>query len=150
MLAAGCVGLACWGVDARVASLLRNTALLVVAVELLALPLGALLAIALVKTDVPGRRAAWMLVVAMLFVPLYMFTGAWDAGFGIQGWHTLATNPHLAVEPWLSGWRGAIWVHAMAAVPWVAVIVAAGLRTVEADLEEDAFLEMSRRRYCCA
>ena len=78
----------------------------------------------------------------MLFVPLYMWAGAWDAGFGIQGWHTLATNPHLAREPWLSGWRGAVWIHAMAAVPWVALIVAAGLRSVEAELEEDALLRM--------
>jgi iron(III) transport system permease protein len=75
-------------------------------------------------------------------VPLYMWTGAWDAGFGIQGWHTLATNPHLAHQPWLSGWRGAVWIHAMAAVAWVALIVAAGLRSVEAELEEDALLRM--------
>jgi iron(III) transport system permease protein len=75
---------------------------------------------------------------AMLFVPLYVVTGAWDAGFGIQGWHTLATNPHLARQPWLEGWRAAIWVHGLASMPWVVLIVGAGLRCVEADLEEDA------------
>jgi iron(III) transport system permease protein len=129
-------------VDHRVARLLLNTAWLVAGVEILALPLGTLLAIALVKTDVPGRRAAELLTAALLFVPLYMWSGAWDAGFGIQGWHTLATNPHLAREPWLSGLRAAVWIHAMAAIPWVALIVAAGLRTVEAELEEDALLRM--------
>ncbi len=74
----------------------------------------------------------------MLFVPLYLVTGAWDAGFGIQGWHTLSTNPHLAHEPWLAGWRAAVWVHGLAAVPWVVLIVGAGLRAVEAEIEEDA------------
>src|SRR5437762_2024017 len=74
----------------------------------------------------------------MLFVPLYLVTGAWDAGFGIQGWHTLSTNPHLVHEPWLSGWRAAIWVHALAAVPWVVLIVGSSLRAVEAEIEEDA------------
>ena len=74
----------------------------------------------------------------MLFVPLYLFTGAWDAGFGIQGWHTLVTNPHLAHQPWLAGWRAAVWVHGLAAVPWVVLIVGAGLRAVEAEIEEDA------------
>ena len=44
----------------------------------------------------PAANAAALLLVGMLFVPLYLVTGAWDAGFGIQGWHTLATNPHLA------------------------------------------------------
>lgn len=129
-------------VDQRVGRLLLNTAWLVAGVELLALPLGVLLAVALVKTDVPGRRGAELLTIAMLFVPLYMLAGAWDAGFGIQGWLTLATNPHLAHQPWLSGWRASVWIHAMAAIPWVALIVAARLRSVEAELEEDALLRM--------
>jgi iron(III) transport system permease protein len=106
------------------------------------LPLGILLAVALAKTNVPGRRSAELLSIALLFVPLYMLSGAWDAGFGIQGWLTLATNPHLAQRPWLSGWRAAVWIHTMAAVPWVALIVATGLRSVEAELEEDALLRM--------
>ena len=141
-LAAACVGLAWWQVDSRVASLLRNTAWLVVGVEMLAMPLGVLLAVLVAKTDLPGRNWAAMLLVVLMFVPLYVVAGAWDAGYGIQGWHTLSTNLQLAREPWLVGWRGAIWIHAMAAVPWVALIVAAGLRTVEAELEEDALLEI--------
>jgi iron(III) transport system permease protein len=105
---------------------------------LVALPFGTLLATAIFKSDVLGRGAAALLLVGMLFVPLYLVTGAWDAGFGIQGWHTLSTNPHLAHEPWLSGWRAAVWVHAVAAVPWVVLIFGAGLRAVEAEIEEDA------------
>lgn len=140
-IAVACVALAWWQLDTRVASLLENTALVVAGVELLALPLGVLLAVLVAKTSVPGRHLAALLLAMLLFVPLYVVAGAWDAGFGVQGWHTLATNPHLAREPWLGGWRGAIWVHAMATVPWVALIVAAGLRTVEAELEEDALLD---------
>jgi iron(III) transport system permease protein len=125
-----------------VRSLLINTTLLVAGTELLALPLGVLLALALAKTDLLGRSFAWLLTAIAIFVPLYMVAGAWDAGFGIQGWHTLTSNPRLASDPWLSGWRGAIWVHAMAAVPWITLIVAAGLRAVDAELEEDAQLVM--------
>jgi iron(III) transport system permease protein len=127
-----------WLTEPRVARLWLNTAWLAAGAVLLALPLGTLTALAIVKTDLPGKTPAAVLLSAMLFVPLYLVTGAWDAGFGIQGWHTLATNPHLANEPWLGGWRAAIWVHALAAVPWVALIVGAGLRAVEAELEEDA------------
>lgn len=126
--------------DARVGRLWLNTAALAAGAGLLALPLGTLLAVAIFKTDVPGRWFAAVLLTAMLFIPLFLVTGAWDAGFGLQGWHTLATNPHQAHEPWLAGWRAAVWVHALAAVPWVVLIVGAGLRGVEAELEEDAAL----------
>ena len=127
-----------WLVDPRVGRLWLNSARLASLTCLIALPFGTFLAAAIFKSDVPGRRAAALLLVGMLFVPLYLVTGAWDAGFGIQGWHTLSTNPHLAHEPWLAGWRAAIWVHTLAAVPWVVLIVGASLRAVEAEIEEDA------------
>jgi iron(III) transport system permease protein len=127
-----------WHLDQRVGRLWLNSARLASLTCLIALPLGTLLATAIFKSDVPGRRVAALLLVGMLFVPLYLVTGAWDAGFGIQGWHTLSTNPHLAHEPWLAGWRAAVWVHSLAAVPWVVLIVGASLRAVEAEIEEDA------------
>jgi iron(III) transport system permease protein len=122
----------------RVGRLWLNTVWLAGGACLLALPIGTLLAVVLYKTDAPGRGVAMWLLVGMLFVPLYLVTGAWDAGFGIQGWHTLSANPHLAHEPWLAGWRAAVWVHGLASVPWVVLIVGVGLRAVEAELEEDA------------
>src|SRR3954467_1323360 len=127
-----------WLVDPRVGRLWLNSARLASLTCLIALPLGTFLAATIFKSDVPGRRAAALVLVGMLFVPLYLVTGAWDAGFGIQGWYTLSTNPHLAHEPWLAGWRAAVWVHALAAVPWVVLFVGASLRAVEAEIEEDA------------
>jgi iron(III) transport system permease protein len=127
-----------WHLDPRVGRLWLNSARLASLTCLIALPLGTLLAAAIFKTDAPGRRVAALLLVGMLFVPLYVVTGAWDAGFGVQGWHTLSTNPHLAHEPWLAGWRAAVWVHSLAAVPWVVLIVGSSLRAVEAEIEEDA------------
>ena len=93
--------------------------------------------IVLAKTDAPTRGIATGVFIGMLFVPLYLVAGAWDAGFGLAGWHTLLTTSP-GYEPWLRGWRAAIWVHGVAAVPWVVLIVGAGLRTVEAEIEEDA------------
>jgi iron(III) transport system permease protein len=132
--------------DPRVSGLWWNTALLAAGACLIGLPLGILAAALVSKTDVPGRRLAFSLLAAMLPVPLFLVAGAWDAGFGQQGWQTLALNPHLTRSPWLSGWRAAIWIHGVAAVPWVALIVAAGLRTAEADLEEEASLAASPAR----
>src|SRR3954465_15586688 len=129
---------ALWWAEPRVGRLWLNTALLAAGACAIALPLGVALAVLVFKTDVPGGRAAMLLVVGMLFVPLYLVTGAWDAGFGVQGWYTLTTNPHLLHQPWLAGRRAAIWIHALAAVPWVVLIVGAALRAVEAEAEEDA------------
>src|SRR3954468_20059681 len=127
-----------WHFDPRVARLWLNSARLAFLTCLIALPIGTLLAAAIFKSDVPGRRAAALLLVGMLFVPLYLVTGAWDAGFGIQGWHTLVTNPHLAHQPWLAGWRAAVWVHGLAGAPWAVLIGGAGLGAVEPEVEEDA------------
>src|SRR6476659_9443574 len=74
----------------------------------------------------------------MLFLPIYLITGAWDAGFGVQGWFTMLSNAHLLHEPLLTGWRAAVSIHALAAVPWVVLIVGANLRAVESEIEEDA------------
>jgi len=142
LVAAGAIALlgsvTLWQLEPRVGRLWLNTAWLAVGACLVALPLGTLAAVIIWKTDAPARKLIALIFVGMLFVPLYLVAGAWDAGFGIQGWHTIATNPHLSHEPWLGGWRAAIWVHGLAGVPWVVLIVGAGLRAVEAEIEEDA------------
>src|SRR5262245_25333526 len=81
-----------WLGDPRVGKLWLNTAYLACGAGLIALPMGTLLAVLIFKTDAPGRGLAAAMLVGMLFIPLYLITGAWDAGFGIQGWHTLTTN----------------------------------------------------------
>ncbi|MEX0613842.1 MAG: hypothetical protein WD229_17120, partial [Pirellulales bacterium] len=139
LIAAGLLGvLTLWRLEPRAGALWLNTAWLAAAACLIALPVGGALAVLVFKTDTPGRSVAGLLLVGMLFVPLYLIAGAWDAGFGLQGWHTLAAKTASGYEPWLRGWRAAIWVHALAAVPWVVLIVGAGLRAIEAEIEEDA------------
>lgn len=114
-----------------------NTLLLAGATCAISVPLGTVLAWLLVRTDLPGRKAALVLLGTMLFVPLYLQAAAWQAGFGLQGWYTLACEGFVLLE----GWRGAVWVHAMAAVPWVVLIVGAGLWLIEPELEEAALLD---------
>ena len=65
----------------------------------------------------------------------------------MPGSATPAGLPRSRPEPYasglLSGWRGAVWVHALAAIPWVALIVGMALRFVEPELEEAAMLDAS-------
>lgn len=145
LLAAPPLAAVLWGLTGaeleRVWPLVANTFLLAAATCALSLPPGALLAFLLSRTDMPCRRAAWALVAAMLFVPLYFQAAGWEAGFGAQGW---IWRPDW-LAPLLTGWRAAIWIHAMAAIPWVTTITAAGLRCIDAEVEEAAVLDHGPR-----
>jgi iron(III) transport system permease protein len=126
-------------------SLLGNSLLLAVGACLICLPVASLLALLLFRTDVPGRGFATAVVGAMLFVPLYLQAAAWDAGFGLQGWFSLAFA-ELGAPPILRGWYGATWVHALAAIPWAVLILGASLRLVPSELEEQALLDATPAR----
>ena len=134
LLSALAVGLA----DGRTQSLILHTAVLVGATCGLSLPAGTLLGWLLVRTDLPGRRAGLLVLGVLVLVPLYLQAAAWQAGFGVQGWYT-----RLAGAALVDGWRGAIWVHTMAAIPWVVLIVGGGLWLVEPELEQQALLDGS-------
>jgi len=134
---AGLLTLGVWlSADARSWSLALNTAKLSATTCAISVPIGAVLALLFSRTDLPCRKAFAVLVGVLLFVPLYVQVAAWQAGFGLLGWYTVANSGIT----WLEGWRGAIWVHSLAAVPWVMLIVGLGLRYVEPELEEEALL----------
>jgi ABC-type Fe3+ transport system permease subunit len=92
----------------------------------------------LARYDIAGRRAALATVAALLFVPLYVQLAGWDAAFGKLGWFSLVYGS--MAEPLLAGLRGAIIVHGLAAAPWVALIVGAGLMQIDPSQEEAALL----------
>jgi iron(III) transport system permease protein len=121
--------------------LLRNTAVLAGGAIAIALPLGTLLAVLVARCDMPGRRVAMACLGLLLFLPLYVQLSAWDAAVGKLGWFSILFG--RIDQPWLEGMRGAIWVHAMAAVPWVALIVGLGLAQVDRRQEESALIDAS-------
>jgi iron(III) transport system permease protein len=120
-------------------SLVSNTLLLAAATSAISLPIGTILAWLVVRTDMPGRTTALVVFGVLLLVPLYLQAAGWQAGFGVQGWLTVG----FAAPVLLQGWAGAIWIHALAAISWVVLIVGSGLRLVEPDLEEQALLDAS-------
>ena len=83
-----------------------------------------------------------LLFALMLFIPLYLQAAAWQAGFGLQGWYTSVWKS----PPLLDGWRGVLWIHGVTALPWIVLIVGAGLRRIEPELEEQALLDASAWR----
>ncbi|MCA9185930.1 MAG: ABC transporter permease subunit [Pirellulaceae bacterium] len=117
---------------------LGNTIILAVYTCLIACPLGGILGGALGRRKIAGARGAQLFLAGLFFVPLYVTTAAWEAGFGVQGWLT----PNLST-PLLAGWRGAAWVHAMHAVPVVALIVANAIRMFPRCWDEQIRLDSS-------
>ena len=118
----------------RLFHLTLHTVMLTAATIALALPAGVGLAVLLFRTSFFGRRTLLFLVALALFVPLPVTVSSWQALLGADGlgfWRVTA-------RPWATGLGPAIWIHAIAAVPWVAFIVGLGLTWVEPELEEEA------------
>jgi iron(III) transport system permease protein len=128
--------------DPRSRGLLLNTLRLMAGALIISAPVGAFLGFVLARTDVWGRGLAGVLVGSLLLVPLYLHAASWQAGFGIEGWQTALQAGEIRT-PWLDGWRGAIWVHGCAGVPWVALFVGLGARAIPREWEELALFDLS-------
>ncbi|MGO9115884.1 MAG: ABC transporter permease [Thermoguttaceae bacterium] len=117
--------------------LVTNSLVLTLETLAVSLPLGTAVAWILLRSNLPGRRLGASIIVVLLFLPLYLQASAWQAGFGQEGWY----STHGDGEPWLAGWNAAVWVHTLAAIPWVVLFAGLGLRLVEPALEEQALLD---------
>lgn len=124
-----------WRETDRVRPLAANTLLLAAMAAAIAVPLGTLLGVA---TERAGGRTVGGLLRLALFVPLPVYAVAWQVVLG--SWLPPLSRPpgEVAWRPWTQGLVPAAWVHGMAAVPWVAWIVAAGLRHTDRNLEDEA------------
>jgi iron(III) transport system permease protein len=141
-LLGGSQGWRAWDEPERLRALAGTTFILIGGTLALAMPLGIAGAVLLYRTDLPFRRGLRFLVVLSLFVPLPLFTSAWQAVLGTGGWlPRLATGMQAdgsEWQPWARGMSSAIWIQAVAGLPWVVVLVGQGLCWVEPELEEDA------------
>lgn len=109
---------------------------LVALTEAIALGLGVPLAWLAARTDLRGRSLLLGLMALALFVPLPMHALAWLGAFG-----NIGREQALGSGPILTGLPGAAFVHAMASLPWVVLMVSVGVRSVEPELEDAARLD---------
>ncbi len=85
----------------------------------------------------PGAAGLLLAVIGLsAFVPLPLHATAWLGALGNAG-----RAQAFGVRPILVGLVGAAVVHALAALPWVVLIVGVGLCAVEPELEESALLD---------
>ncbi|MHB1426001.1 MAG: ABC transporter permease [Gemmataceae bacterium] len=137
-----------WEEASRLRILAQNTCFLVGGTLAAAMPLGVVAAVLLYRTDLPGRYFWRLLMLLTLFVPLPLFASGWQTVLGSGGWLPLpewsgdGNGAVAAWTPWGQGIGSAIWIHAVAALPWVILLVGQGLSWVERELEEDARMLM--------
>lgn len=86
---------------------------------LIAIPIAIFTAVCVDLRTVLGRSLLLMLI-GLAVVPPYVNVGCWDSAFGKLGWLTSAKGQIL--QPLLSGWSAAIWIHAVGFVPPFAVL----------------------------
>jgi iron(III) transport system permease protein len=124
----------------RLVSLYAQTLSLVGGVLLIALPLGTVLGLLAFRTQWPGRKAFVALTALLLFVPPSIQVSAWQTLLGSDGLLPQLWWGTSAGRPWTSGLGPAIWIHALAALPWAIFLVGLAARRVERELEEEGLL----------
>jgi ABC-type Fe3+ transport system permease subunit len=138
LMCGGCICLImAWRLPAPDRREFFNTFALGIGSAAIALPLGLLGAWVCLKRGAIGH-ALFFCCIATLFVPLFLHVGAWDSAFGKLGWINAGKGQ---LTPLLSGWSAAIWVHAMAAVPQITLIVWFALRGPGRIYEEQALID---------
>jgi iron(III) transport system permease protein len=127
----------------RALALLGNSLTLVLGTLLGCGPAGCLLAILLQRTDLPARYGLRVLLFLTLFIPLPLVTSGWQTILGSGGWWPMGFwNRAGAWTPWGQGMGSAVWIHSVAGLPWVVLLVGQGLTWVEREVEEAGLLEM--------
>ena len=143
-----------WQETSRLASLAANTAYLILGAVALSVPAGTIASILIYRTNLPRRGFFQFLTIVALFVPMPILVSAWQSAFGAGGWLSIdiwipaaSSDPDVSPmgtlwKPWVQGRLAAIWIHFLAGLPWVILIVGIGLRWVERELEEEALLSV--------
>ena len=120
-----------------------NSLLICLGCIAVAVPTGSVLAVLLMRTNIYGRRALAIAIGSQLAVPLYVFAGSWNAGFGSQGWWPLTQA--VVVKFDVAALLAVIFIHSVAAIPWVCLITWCGLLWSQRSLEESAQSEAGNR-----
>jgi iron(III) transport system permease protein len=124
---------------ARTLELITNTVLLGAAVGLGATALGVPLAWLTTMTDLPGRRAWSVVVIAPLAIPSYLLAFSFVAALGPRGWIPSLFEPlGPAVAPSVFGFGGAAVVLTLATIPYVVIATRAALARLDPAVEEAA------------
>jgi iron(III) transport system permease protein len=116
-----------------------TTLLLGAGMTLIAVPLGAVLAFLMVRTDVPGRLWVEPLILLLFFLPAVVLAFGYVAAFGPVGILTTTFKEWTGAVPWnLYSFPFLVAIAGLTHVPHVYLCVATALRSLGSDAEEAA------------
>lgn len=118
---------------------LKNSALISVGMVVIAVPLGALLAFLMVRTDLPGRRMLEPMLLAPIFISAIVMAFGYVVAVGPVGFVSLWVKDILGVVPWnlYSIWS-LIAIAGLTHIPHVYLYTASALRNMNPEVEEAA------------
>jgi iron(III) transport system permease protein len=117
----------------RVQGLLANSLTLAAAALALATPFALALAVLIAKTQLRAARTGLLVMGSLLLLPLPLYAAAWQVVLPLAGQR-------------LGNLEGAVFIHALAGIPWLTLLFAAALASVDPELEEQAWLEVAPLR----
>jgi iron(III) transport system permease protein len=116
-----------------------TTLLLGASMTLIAVPLGAVLAFLMVRTDVPGRHWLEPVILLPIFVSAVVLAFGYVAALGPAGFVTTTFKEWTGVVPWnLYSFPFLVAIAGLSHVPHVYLYAAAALRDLGSELEEAA------------
>jgi iron(III) transport system permease protein len=125
--------------DARFRAAFATTVLLAGGMTFVAVPLGAVLAFLILRTDVPGRRWLEPLILFPLLLPAVVLAVGYVEAFGPSGVLTTAVNQWAAAAPWnVYSFAFLVTAAGLTHVPQAYLCVAAALRGLGSDGEQAA------------
>jgi iron(III) transport system permease protein len=105
----------------------------------IAVPLGAILAFLIVRTDVPGRNWLEVVILVPIFVSAVVLAFGYVVALGPVGIVSLAVKDLIGLVPWnLYSFSALVVIAGLGHVPHVYLYAAAALRGLGSDVEEAA------------
>jgi iron(III) transport system permease protein len=125
--------------DADFHRALTSTAIVATGMTAIAVPLGALLAFLVVRTDLPGRRWLEPLLLIPIFLSPVVIAFGYVVAMGPVGFVTVIARALIGRDPWNLYSLGSVTLIAgLTHIPHVYLYASSTLRSVGADLEEAA------------
>src|SRR6195256_6801236 len=116
-----------------------TTAALAAGMTVIAVPLGAVLAFLMVRTDVPARGLLEPLILVPIFVSAVVIAFGYVVALGPVGFLTIAVRSLIGFDLWnLYSFASLIIIAGLTHVPHVYLYTAAALRGLGSDVEEAA------------
>lgn len=117
----------------------KNSFILAFGLAFIAVPLGAMLAFVMVRTDLPGRGWIEPMLLVPIFVSPMVVAFGYVVAMGPVGFYTLWVKQLIGTDPWnIYSFSSIVIVAGLTHVPHVYLYASAALKSLGSDVEEAA------------